>query len=279
MKYVIVVLVLVLASSAFGFEMKAYQMKEDFGTAPLYDCRLNYYYYVPCPTYSWFWGFTGWQPGDVIGAWFQPGDQGTSGFDPCDPDSCVAIEKFRILDFAGYGTVYPGLFTVEFELWPSDYDGCPIGAGPIWSSGPFETSIGWNYIVPADPISIEGYNRVLLTATCLGSQGDYPTWAIDNVSTPVLTGCQLHDYCCLPLLYPRPYSSHFSTMHSGYYGEDFAICPPQWFKDARDTTHDGTTWGYAELTWRLYLICSGLSGVDGEAPGTSWSSIKALYEE
>jgi hypothetical protein len=278
MKYISLVLLLTLVSSASGFDMKAYQMREDFGAEPLYDCRLNYYYYVPCPTYSWFWGFSGWQPGDVIGCWFRPGDQGTSGFDPCDPDSCAVIEKFRIMDFAGYGTTYPGRFTVEFDIWPSDDDGCPTGPS-LWNSGPIETSLGWNYIVPGEPVNIYGHYNILLTATCVGTQGEYPIWAIDNVSTAVLYGCYLHDYCCLPLLYPRPYSSHFSTMHSGYYGQDFAYCPPEWFKDARDTTHDGTEWGYAELAWRIYLICYDLSGIKPGESGTSWGSIKSMYGE
>ena len=101
-----------------------------------------------------------------------------------------------------------------------------------------ETSLGWNYIVPAESVQIGQDERILLTATCIGSEGGFPTWAIDNVSTPVLYGCELHDYCCLPLLYPRPLSSHFSTMHSGYYGPGFAHCPPEWFMDARDTTPD-----------------------------------------
>jgi hypothetical protein len=72
-----VVLVLMLAPAAFALDEKAYQMSEDFRTEPLYDCTLNYYYYIPCPTYSWFWAFTGWTPGDIIGTCFSIGDQGT----------------------------------------------------------------------------------------------------------------------------------------------------------------------------------------------------------
>ena len=64
---IVLALVLVLASSAFALEKKAYQMKEDFGTEPVYDGWINYYYYIPCPTYSWFWAYTGWDPGDVVG--------------------------------------------------------------------------------------------------------------------------------------------------------------------------------------------------------------------
>jgi hypothetical protein len=276
MRYSTIVLLLCLVASASGFTGSPYQMREDFGVDPLYDCRLNYYYYVPCPTYSWFWGFQGWEPGDRIGAWFRPGDQGTSGFDPCDPDSCLLIEQFRIMDFAGYGTIYPGLFTVEFDFWPADYDGCPTGP-PLWSSGPVETGHGWNYIVPADLVNIYPHDTILITATSVGTEGQFPIWATDNVSTPVLYGCELHDYCCLPLLYPRPYVSHFSSMHSGYYGQGFTHCPPQWFKDSRDTTHDGTQWGYAELAWRLYLVCSGTSGVEPRDGGMTWGDIKALY--
>jgi hypothetical protein len=276
MKRIAFMLIFTLATSAVALEKQAYQMREEFGPEPLYDCRLNYYYYVPCPTYSWFWGFSGWVPGDVVGCWFQPGDQGTSGFDPCDPDSCILIDQFRILDFAGYGTVYPGLFTVEFDIWPANSEGCIVGP-VLWNSGPVETFLGWNYIVPSSPVNIYPWDIILLTATCTGTEGQFPIWAIDNVSTPVLYGCELHDYCCLPLLYPRPYSSHFSTMHSAYYGNGTPECPQDWFLDSRDTTHDGTMWGYAELAWRLYFICSGMSGIEPQQPGTTWGSIKAIY--
>ena len=77
MKYLVFALVLILATSAFGLEKKAYQMREDFGMAPEYDGALQYYYYIPCPTYSWFWAFTGWVPGEVIGMGFAIGSQGT----------------------------------------------------------------------------------------------------------------------------------------------------------------------------------------------------------
>jgi hypothetical protein len=117
MKYLVLALVLVMATSAFGLEKKAYQMRDDFGTDPLYDCTLNYYYYIPCPTYSWFWAYSGWDPGDIIGMYFTLGDQGTGGAPPCDPLNCQQIEQFRWLDFAGYGTVYPGLFTIEVDVW------------------------------------------------------------------------------------------------------------------------------------------------------------------
>ena len=75
-------LVLLLATSAFGLESKAYQLREDFGTEPTYDGALQYYYYIPCPTYSWFWAFTGWAVGDMIGVCFTIGDQGTGGHGP-----------------------------------------------------------------------------------------------------------------------------------------------------------------------------------------------------
>jgi hypothetical protein len=84
----------------------------------------------------------------------------------------------------------------------------------------------------------------------------------------------MHDYGCLPGLYPRPYVSHYPSIHSGYYGQDFEYCPPQWLKDRGDTTPDANQYGFIELAWRLYLTCSGPS----EATTTTWGDIKAMYE-
>jgi hypothetical protein len=81
----VLTLVLVTATTAFGLQKKAWQTKDDFGTVPTYDGALQYYYYVPCPTYSWFWAYTGWTPGDYVGMSFTIGDQGTGGNDPLDP--------------------------------------------------------------------------------------------------------------------------------------------------------------------------------------------------
>jgi len=121
----VLALVLVLATSVYGFEKKAFQMREDFGTEPLYNCYLNYNYYIPCPTYSWFWSYTGWSANDMIGEFFTVGDPsmftstGCPPYTTCDPLMAHTIEQFRILDFAGYGTIYPGLFTVAFDIWCS----------------------------------------------------------------------------------------------------------------------------------------------------------------
>jgi hypothetical protein len=72
--FMVLALVLVLATSAFGLEKKAWQLKDDFGVEPQYDGALQYYYYIPCPTYSWFWAYTGWDIGDIIGVTFCIGD-------------------------------------------------------------------------------------------------------------------------------------------------------------------------------------------------------------
>ena len=98
----VLVLVLVLATSVFGLEKKAYQMREDYGTEPLYDCVLQYYYYIPCPTYGWFWSYSGWSPGDVIGTFFLIGEESMGGYTACDPCNCQEIEALRVLDFAGF---------------------------------------------------------------------------------------------------------------------------------------------------------------------------------
>jgi hypothetical protein len=284
------VLVLGLAASAYGLETKAVQMREDFGSQPLYDCYMNYYYYIPCTTNSWFWIFSGWSPGDIVGEWFTIGDpsMGRTGagcppYIKCDPCGLASksIERLRVLDFAGYGTTYPGLFTVRFDIWCSDENGCP--AGPrLLSSGPKEfCAAGWNYIdvwPPTDVIlcytelvgNAKCSPRFLITATHTGTQANYPAWGVDNICTPVGLACAMHDNGCCPALYPRPAVSHYTTMHSGYYGVNFANCPPSWFMDPGDTV--GNVYGYSELAWRVYTFMH-----VGTEPST-WGTIKSMYK-
>ena len=280
--FMAIALVLVLATSAFALEKKAYTMRDDFGTEPLYDCTMNYYYYTPCPTYSWFWAFTGWTPGDVVGSMFQVGDISTGTALACDPLQCFKVEQIRLLDFAGYGTVYPGLFTVEFGIYCADAQGCPVGEA-LWTSGPWETGYAWNYI-PVDPPvclndcateidPVPGYPRILVTATMIGTDATYPAFGFDNISTGIEQACEMHDYSCINALYPRPYVSNYPTIYSGYYGPDFLYCPPQWFCDGRDTTPACDQFGFIELAWRLYLICDGPTATE---PST-WGNIKSMY--
>jgi hypothetical protein len=279
MKYLVPLLVLVLATSAFGLEKKAYQMKEDFGTEGLYDGALQFYYYMPCPTYSWFWAYSGWTPGDIVGMGFPIGAQGTGGYDVLDPDNCRVLEQFRILDFAGYGTVYPGLFTVEFDVW------CGVEHPHVhlWNSGPIETHFAWNYFLVDPPLefcncikSPLGYPVVLLTATHIGTDGAYPAWGFDNISTPIEKGCVLHDLSCMPGFYPRtaPGSDPATNVHGGYFGLD-PQNEPIGIPDGDDTTPDVSQFGYIELAWRLYIICSGPT----DAQPSTWSNIKAMYKE
>jgi hypothetical protein len=276
-------LVLALATCAFGLEKRAYQIKEDYGTEPLYTTALQYYYYIPCPTYSWFWGYFGFtQAGYIIGEFFEIGDMSMGGWDTADPYNCHQVEQIRVLDFAGYGTVYPTLFTQDFGIICADYDGCPVGA-PLWRSGALETHFGWNYIAvnPPDGISIcpcnedpgppPGYPRILVFAQHVGSNTTYPQWGMDNISSHLAGGCVMHDLGCLPVVWPRPFSSYYRTIHTGYYGPGFVYCPPQWFLDGNDST--GYVYGFIELAWRVYLICSGPTPTE---PST-WGSIKAMY--
>jgi hypothetical protein len=281
---IVLALVLVLATSAFAWEKKSLQMREDYGTEPLYDTALQYYYYIPCPTYSWFWVFTGWTCGDVIGACFCVGDPSLGGWPTADPYTCHTVEQIRVLDFAGYGTVYPGLFTVEFCLWCCDPEcGNPIGPPyiPLWCSGPVELHFGWNYILtnPPDGVCITeccrewcppGYPCILVTAKHIGILCQYPAWGLDNISTPIEQGCIMHDLGCMPVVFPR------LTSHSGYYGPcyDFVYCPPLVFCDGRDTTSNCTQFGLLELAWRIYLRCEGPTGTE---PST-WGNIKAMYK-
>jgi hypothetical protein len=285
MKYLVPLLVLVLATSAFGLEKKAYQMREDFGTEGLYDGALQFYYYVPCPTYSWFWAYSGWTPGDVVGMGFPIGKPGTGGYPALDPYNCRVLEQIRILDFAGYGTVYPGLFTVEFYAW------CCVGPpGPdhehilLWTSGPLETHFAWNYIPVVPPLEFcecpenpYGYPVLTITAEHIGTLSTYPALGMDNISTALEVGCIMHDLGCMPAYWPRtaPGVDPATCVHGGYYGQDPTSCPPIGITDGRDTTPDGTQFGYIELAWRVYIICSGYT----DAEPTTWSNIKAMYKE
>lgn len=269
------------AAAAAGFEKKAYQMREDFGTEPLWDCYIQYYYYVPCPTYSWFWGISN-EGKDTYGVFFKVGDVSTGSGLACDPIMCFSPEQFRVLDLAGYGTAYPGLFSVRFEMYCCDEDGCPIGAALI-RTRTYDTSYGWNYI-RAEPYSsledcatifnpVMGHARFLITAVETGTDATYPAWGLDNVSDAYSAGCELHDMSSFPALYPRPLVGHYSTMHSGYYGENFEHCPPLWICDPADTTAGCGEYGFIELAWRVYLGCHGPSN----AEPTTWGNIKSIY--
>lgn len=282
MKYLALALVLVVATSAFAFEKKAVQMRDDFGTEPLGPCLLQYYYYIPCPTYSWFWAYTGWDPGDIIGVFYRIGDMSMGGYHTgqylCDPVNCMHLYAFRVLDFAGYGTTYPGLYTVTFDVYCADENGCPTSAS-LWNSGPVETRYGWNWIIVNDlPVCscVTGPNyapRFLITATMIGSDATYPAWGMDNISTPIETGCQLHDIGCLAVLYPRPFTSYYDRMHTGYYGNGgFQNCPPYVFLDGRDDG-SGQLYGCIELAWRAQMSCNGPTATEE----SSWGSIKGMY--
>jgi hypothetical protein len=279
--------VLAVAWSTFGFEYREEPACDDWDdNCELREGTLSYYYFINFwwripgwgDYYCWashFWAVSGWEQGDIIGCWFQPGDLGTLGFDPVDPEDCNHIEQIRVLDFSAAGTVYPGLFTVEFDIWASDSGGCPIGPS-LWSSGPVETKRGYNCIEIEPPLCMGALPRVLITAEHIGPQFPgygYPAWGFDNISGPILEGVELHDDGCLQALYPRPHLSHYQTMHSGYYGQNFAYCPPQWFRDCRDSTPDGSEYGYVELAWSIFMQCLGPS----KAEPVTWGAIKAMY--
>ncbi len=274
--------VMVLAApGSSAFEAREYRMTDGLDMDLLEDCYLDYYYYVPCPTYSWFWGFYNWEYGDIVGTWFKVGDVSISSGQACDPGECHTLERIRVLDLGGYGG-WHGCCEVRFNVYCSDEYGCPIGPS-LWRSGILELDSGWNYVNINPPISICGCSvdpgnplsgpRILVTATHGGYPAYYPNWAADNISTVVERGCDFHGLSCLPALYPRPYNSYYPAMHSGFYGQNFQYCPPLWFKDGRDTTPDATDYGYIELAWRIYLICSGPTNVEP----TTWGNIKGMY--
>ncbi|MFH1312210.1 MAG: hypothetical protein ABIJ00_03195 [Candidatus Eisenbacteria bacterium] len=253
-------------SDIHPFEVKPYQIEEDFGGEPRYDCPLQYYYYIPCPTYSWFWGVYGWEPGDRIGACFRIGDFGTGGFDACDPTYCHGLTGIRVLDFAGYGTYYPGLFTIEMDVWCSDASLSPLKH--IWNSRPLETGFGWNYFdigeewfgVNIGDCYESGLDAlsIIVTMTCTGTNGVYPAFGFDNVGTAVELGCEMHDSGCLPAVYPRGWpGGEAPSAHSGYVGRHaFEHLPPLGIPDGKHASEGALCWyGFAEAAWRIYLYC------------------------
>ena len=280
MKYLVLLLVLVIATPAFGLKATAYKMVEDFGTHPPHDCALQYYYYIPCPTYSWFWAFSNWSPGDLVFVCYNIGDEGTGGFPICDPYNCHELNHIRVLDFAGYGVYYPGQYTVEFDVW------CGLMYYHLWNSGPWETDYGWNYI-PVDPslclTPCLDYSEfcVFVTATHTGTDGRYPAWGCDNISKAIADGCVMHDIGCLPALYPRGAPEccgvKFGPGHSGYCPGGICTPPLMGFCDGADTTcgpgGGGTQFGYLELAWRIYLDCTGFTATES----TKWGAIKSMY--
>jgi hypothetical protein len=284
----IVLVVVCLAQSAYGLEKEAVEMREDYGSQPLYDCYMNYYYYIPCSTSSWFWSFSGWQSGQVVGEWFRIGDpsmgragSGCPPYTTCDPCGAHVLEQFRVLDFAGYGTLYPSWYTVEFNVWCADASGCPVGPS-LWTSGPTELcTAGWNYVVVTPQLCLTNcstqlqnnmncYPRFLITARHIGLNPQYPEWGFDDISTPLSKSCLMHDTGCCPALYPRPLVSYYDVMHSGDYGVAFEYCPPRWFLDEADPA--GYVYGYIELAWRVYL-----KNIYTETEPTTWGHIKSIY--
>jgi hypothetical protein len=273
-----------------SFKAKPYMMVEDFGYEPLWDCALQYYYYIPCPTYSWFWAYSGWEPGDILGATFNLGDEPTGGYCPCDPMICHTIEYIRVLDFAGYGTVYPGFFTVEMDFYCCDRNSYPCYH--LWNSGPVELHSGWNYIRAHPPAAIEPcmlecdawdwtHYGIAVTMTMTGAEGQYPAVGFDNVSSAVHAGCLMHDLACLPALYPRTWAGGMGTgVHSGYVGSyPFQYWPPLPLPDGSPYEPDlGERYGFVEAAWRMYFICGGPTLLKrGDRP-TTWGAIKSMYE-
>ncbi|MFH1313261.1 MAG: hypothetical protein ABIJ00_08535 [Candidatus Eisenbacteria bacterium] len=268
---------------------RAFQLKEDYELDPLSDCALQYYYYIPCPTYSWFWSYYYWDIGDVAGSWFDIGDLSTGGFGACDPTDCHTLDQIRILNSGvvcqgPFGQSYPGAY-VHFEVHCADEIGRPVGP-TLWRSNTMLLdTYGWNYIDVDPPISICGCAidpgppastpRILVTIAV--HPGTAP-WCMelgaDNISDAIGEGCDMHDDGCLPALYPRPHVGYYPTMHSAFYRQMGTVYdPPKLIRDRNDTTPDRTQYGYVELAWRIYLTCSGPS----ERYSTTWGGVKSLY--
>jgi hypothetical protein len=263
------------------FEMQQRWMRSDYSGNSFYPGMLQYYYDIPCPVDSYYWAFTGPITNEIVGVFFDVGDISTGGHEPVDPAQCQSLEMIRFLDFGDYGPGYPGCFTIQFDVYCSDQQGCPIGPS-LWSTE-WEPVTGWSYVPVDPPLCLTSCcadpgpppvaARILVTAKCVGTQCFYPAWGMDNISTPIDQGCQMHDVGSMPALYPRPHTGHYPTVHTGFYGVDFEYCPPIWFMDGRDRSEDGTEYGFIELAWSIHLSCTGPT----DAVSPDWSAIKALY--
>jgi hypothetical protein len=273
----------VLFSYSFSIDQEIYRIKDDFGADPLYDCRLSYYYDVPCPTESYFWGFKGWNYGDIVGQFFIIGDQGTGLAGGCDPAICQRLEKIKYLDLNEYAPgIHPTDFVFEWKIHCSDLNGCPVGPALWTNSWSFSWNYGWNYADITPPLCLTpclggpyGGPVILITAKHLGDFSDYgPEWGTDAPGLYYYYDCSQHDIGCLPILYPRPWISHFDPgIHSGYFGNQEITCPPSVLCDKYDSTPDCNRYGACELAWTIYLICDGPTDVGSP----TWGSIKAMY--
>jgi hypothetical protein len=266
-------------------EVRPYQMEDDFDNGLLYDLGLQYYYYIPCPTYSWFWGYSGWEPGDVLGASFTIGDTPTGPFVPGCPYSCDLLDFICVLDLAGYGQIYPGFFTIEMDCYCSDESGNP--AQHIWNSGPLETAFGWNYFLVSPGIQLDQvcqdyvqHPTIIVTMTFTGTEGAYPAVGFDNIGTAVEAACQMHEYACLPVSYPRGWAGGDDPrVHSGYVGRyAFEYWPPLALPDGMCSGgYPPVPYGCVEAAWRLYLGCWGPTESPAAEAPASWGEIKSLY--
>ena len=275
-------LTLLLVSGGAG--AREFDVRDDPGSTLQETCALQYFYYIPYEENVVGQWWDPQEPGDMIGVWFQIGDMSMGEFEPCDPLDCMTIEAFRVACTSS-GIIYCGRWNhFECDIYCADEDGCPVGPS-LWSCGPEFPAPGlWNYFtldVPlcvtdccVDPGPPPSGPCVLITATNIDPVCNYPCWALDSAGEAVLLGCEMHDIGCLEALYPRPQNSHYSTMHSGYYGRGgFDHCPPLWFCDEEDTTPDCSQYGYSELMWTLYLGCHGPSSTEP----VTWGALKSLY--
>jgi hypothetical protein len=100
---------------------------------------------------------------------------------------------------------------------------------------------------------------------------------MDNISTAIEMGCVMHDISCLPAIYPRGAVTPGvcnGNVHGGYFGNyQWEYLPPLGFLDGRDTTPDGSQFGFIELAWTIYIGCAHPTA---DQPIT-WSSIKSMY--
>jgi hypothetical protein len=198
-----------------------------------------------------------------------------------------------LLDFAGLGTVYPGLFTFEMDIYYVDTTGTP--SCNLWNSGPLESHFGWNYFEIRPPVALSfcsdfcfpwyqgcPYPTILLTMTMTGTEGTYPAIGFDNVSMPADEGCAMHDMGCLPALYPRSGpEGEEPRVRSGFIGNGvFDFWPPKPIPDGRHAADPrGAEWyGFAEPAWRVNMICYGPSTAPQQTHPSTWGAIKSLYK-
>jgi hypothetical protein len=196
-------------------------------------------YYNLCS--GWLWVWSGWEPGDEVGVVFDlPADCGA-----LPNEVCTNTEFWWYWRYTSPGWGY----TITFNLYRVDEDGCKVGASLATIAG-YDPS-GAHYPGPlVFPEVVDLTGRVAIAATW--DKGTLPHLATDNNAKNLAA----------PVLCPG-YSP--SPVHSFFYGGPSApYCPPLDFQDSH---------GPVQILMDASFECHPGTGT----AESSWSAVKTLF--